>query len=86
MGITELFGWIIFGLVVGGIARLLWPGQQRLGCLTTMVLGIVGSIVGGMITHLLTGGEYEPSSYLMSILGAILILWFSRRISRGTTP
>jgi uncharacterized membrane protein YeaQ/YmgE (transglycosylase-associated protein family) len=83
MGVTELIGWAVFGLFIGLVARLLWPGPQRAGCLTTMLLGIIGSIVGGMITHLLTGGEYEPSSYLMSILGAILVLWIAGRVSRG---
>lgn len=83
MGIGSIIGWAVFGLFVGLVARLLWPGPQRTGCLTTMILGIVGSIVGGMITHLLTGGEYEPSSYLMSILGAILVLWIGGRVSRG---
>jgi uncharacterized membrane protein YeaQ/YmgE (transglycosylase-associated protein family) len=82
MGITELIGWAVFGLFVGLVARLLWPGPQRAGCLTTMLLGIFGSIVGGVITHLLTGGEYEPSSYLMSILGAVLVLWVAGRVSR----
>jgi uncharacterized membrane protein YeaQ/YmgE (transglycosylase-associated protein family) len=83
MGVTELIGWVVFGLFVGLIARLLWPGPQRAGCLTTILLGIVGSIVGGVITHLLTGGQYEPSSYLMSILGAILVLWIGGRVFRG---
>jgi uncharacterized membrane protein YeaQ/YmgE (transglycosylase-associated protein family) len=83
MGIGSIIGWAVFGLFVGLVARLLWPGSQRSGCLTTMILGIVGSMVGGIITHLLTGGQYEPSSYLMSILGAILVLWIGGRVSRG---
>ncbi len=83
MGIGSIIGWAVFGLFVGLVARLLWPGSQRAGCLTTMILGIVGSMVGGIITHLLTGGQYEPSSYLMSILGAILVLWMGGRVSRG---
>ncbi len=73
-----LFGWAVFGLLVGAIARFLWPGRQPLGCLSTIVLGIAGSVVGGMITYALEGGpsrDYHPASWIMSILGAIVVLW-----------
>ncbi len=78
MGIAEFFAWIGFGLIVGMIARFLWPGRQPVGCLGTVLLGVSGSIVGGAITYALTGGparDYHPASWLMSIVGAILVLW-----------
>lgn len=75
MGISHILGWAVFGLFVGIIARVVWLGRSPAGCLPTMLLGIAGSVVGGMITHALTGGGYQPASYLMSILGGIVVLW-----------
>jgi len=78
MGIGSLISWAFFGLLVGLIARFLWPGRQPAGCLPTMLLGIGGSVVGGLISYALMGGEdrpYHPAGWLMSILGAIVVLW-----------
>ncbi len=78
MGIGSLLGWALFGLAVGVIARFFWPGRQPIGCLPTMLLGVGGSVVGGMITFALTGGptgDYHPASWIMSIIGAIVVLW-----------
>ncbi len=58
----HILGWIVFGLVVGAIARLLMPGRQPLGIIVTILLGIAGSFVGGWIGTLLHGGSLrEPS-------------------------
>ena len=78
MGIATILTWALFGLVVGAIAKFFWVGRQPAGCLTTILLGVAGSIVGGMITYGLTGGpdgEYRPAGWVMSILGAIIVLW-----------
>jgi uncharacterized membrane protein YeaQ/YmgE (transglycosylase-associated protein family) len=75
MGLGTLVSWAVFGLFVGIVARIVWFGRSPVGCLPTMLLGIAGSVVGGMITHALTGGGYQPASYLMSLLGAIVVLW-----------
>lgn len=70
-----LIGWIIFGLFVGLIARGLVPGSQRLGCLRTMILGVAGSFVGGLIGYLFRGGDLVHSSgWIGSIVGAIILL------------
>ena len=72
-----IIGWIIFGLVVGAIARLLMPGEQPMGCLLTILLGVAGSFVGGYIGTLLSGRPMElaqPAGWIGAILGALLLL------------
>ncbi len=73
--VCTVIRWAVFGLFVGAIARIIWPGQQPMGCLLTMLVGIVGSVIGGGLTSLLTGWRDEPAGYIMSVLGAILFLW-----------
>jgi uncharacterized membrane protein YeaQ/YmgE (transglycosylase-associated protein family) len=69
--------WILFGLVVGIIARFLIPGPQPMGMIMTTILGIVGSFVGGTLFSLFQGGSLtnpQPSGWIGSIVGAILLL------------
>jgi uncharacterized membrane protein YeaQ/YmgE (transglycosylase-associated protein family) len=83
MTIGTLLSWMLCGLIVGLIARALLPGRQRLGLLLTMVLGIVGAVVGGFLYSLVKGAPSEPFSlagnawhgWIVSILGAVLVLW-----------
>jgi uncharacterized membrane protein YeaQ/YmgE (transglycosylase-associated protein family) len=74
--IGTILGWMLFGLIAGAIARLLYPGNQAMGWGMTMVLGIVGSLLGGGIAYLLRLGvnPYQPGGWIMSILGAVLLL------------
>jgi uncharacterized membrane protein YeaQ/YmgE (transglycosylase-associated protein family) len=70
--------WAVFGLIVGAIARLLYPGKQTMGLLATMLLGIVGSLVGGFLSWIVTGGPGEPfhaAGWIMSIVGAVIVVW-----------
>jgi uncharacterized membrane protein YeaQ/YmgE (transglycosylase-associated protein family) len=66
--------WMVFGLIAGAIARFLVPGRQAIGLLGTMVLGIIGSLLGGGLTWLVTRNPLEPAGMLMSILGAVIVL------------
>jgi uncharacterized membrane protein YeaQ/YmgE (transglycosylase-associated protein family) len=67
--------WTVFGLICGALARLLVPGRQPMGLAMTMVLGIIGSFVGGFLAYLFTGGEpLQASGFVMSLIGAILVL------------
>lgn len=79
--ITSLIGWIIFGLFVGGLARLLMPGRDPMGCLGTILLGVGGSLIGGFLAYLLfgRGDEFQPASFLGSLLGAVLLLFLARQ-------
>jgi uncharacterized membrane protein YeaQ/YmgE (transglycosylase-associated protein family) len=87
--IGTILGWMLFGLIAGAIARFLHPGSDGMGWGMTMVLGILGSLLGGGIAYLLHLGvsPYEPGGWIMSILGAIVLLavghfgWRKRRVS-----
>ena len=70
---------IIVGFIIGLCARAIMPGVQQLGFLMTTLLGIGGSIVGGLIGRLFSrpapGSAFHPAGFIMSILGALLLLW-----------
>lgn len=76
--VFNIIGWAIFGLIAGAIARFLLPGKQSMSMSMTMVLGVIGSFVGGGLSYLIFGGgesgEFQPSGWIMSILGAVIVL------------
>lgn len=82
MTIFHVLVWALFGLVIGAIARLLYPGKEGMGCSGSIVVGVAGSFVGGMINYLLGNSSqlFAASGFIMSLIGAIicLILWQSR--------
>jgi uncharacterized membrane protein YeaQ/YmgE (transglycosylase-associated protein family) len=74
-----ILGWIVFGLIVGAIAKLLMPGKDPGGIIVTMLLGIVGAILGGYAGRAF--GLYGPgdsAGIFMSIFGAIVVLFIYR--------
>jgi uncharacterized membrane protein YeaQ/YmgE (transglycosylase-associated protein family) len=74
-----LLGWIVFGAIVGAIAKLLMPGRDPGGFIVTMLLGIAGAMVGGFIGRALHWyGPNDGAGFFMSLLGAILLLWIYR--------
>jgi len=79
---------IIIGLIVGAIAKLIMPGRDPGGCIVTILIGIAGSFVGTLIGRTL--GFYrsgQGAGILMSILGAVLLLWIYRMIvARRAAP
>ena len=81
-----LLGWAIFGLIVGALAKLVMPGRDPGGIIVTMLLGIVGAVLGGFIGQAMN--LYEPgqhAGYIVSILGAMLVLFLYRMATRRTT-
>ena len=79
----HIIGFLIFGLIVGLLARAIYPARQPMGWLATSVLGMIGSLVGGLIGHALWGGSsaadgswgFTPGGLISSIIGAILVLF-----------
>lgn len=75
---------IIFGFVVGVLARFVMPGKDSMGWIMTTILGIVGSMVGGYISQLLGfTARTETASWLMSVGGALLVLFVFNRANIG---
>ena len=78
-----LLGWILFGLIVGVLAKLVMPGRDPGGVIVTMLLGIVGAVLGGFIGRSL--GLYrtdEPAGLVVSTIGAIIVLAIYRAVAR----
>lgn len=63
-----MIGFIVFGLVVGGVARLIVPGRQHLSIVMTLLLGLIGSVVGGVIANLLRTGDI----FELNIIGSLV--------------
>lgn len=70
-----LIGWIFFGLVVGVIAKMVMPGRDPGGLIVTILLGIVGAVLGGYVGRALgLYGPQDAAGFLMSLVGAIAVL------------
>lgn len=87
--LSSIIGALIIGLIVGAVARALMPGRDPMGCFATSLLGIAGSIVGGLIGSALwpvTGGAslthpHRLAHFALSVVGAIILLALWRMIS-----
>ena len=76
---------ILFGLVVGIIARLLMPGPQSMGMIMTALLGIAGSFIGALLANLIQGrganfDAADPYNWIAAIVGSLLLLFIFRRV------
>lgn len=77
MGVFDILGWALFGLVVGAIARFLYPGPNPMGIFVTMIMGIIGSLLGGFVGSAMLGREYQAAGWIMSIIGALVVVWIT---------
>ena len=78
----HLIGQIIFGLLVGVLAKFLMPGKDPGGIIITAIIGVVGSLIGTFIGRALWGGADYSAGWITSILGAIILLAGYRMIRR----
>ena len=78
-----VIGWIVFGLIVGALAKLVMPGRDPGGIIVTMLLGIAGALLGGFLGRAMGFyGPGEAAGWLMSFLGAVILLMLYRMLIR----
>ncbi len=79
-------GWIIFGLIAGAIAKMLRPGGDPSGWLITAIIGIAGSLIGGWISGMIGIAKpdsfWSPTNWIISILGAIILLFIYSKLTK----
>jgi uncharacterized membrane protein YeaQ/YmgE (transglycosylase-associated protein family) len=82
-----VIGFLIAGLVIGALARLIVPGRQRLGLLATLGLGLVGSLIGGTIAWLLRTGsiwELNVLGFVLAVVASVLLIGAAEAITGGS--
>ncbi len=80
-----ILSWIIFGLIAGIIAKWLMPGRDGGGFIITIILGIIGAVVGGYISTFFGYGRVDGfnfGSFVVAVIGAIVVLWIYRLVRR----
>ncbi len=82
-----ILGWIVLGLLAGAIAKAIMPGNDPGGFIITMLLGIVGAILGGFIGSALfktdLGSFFDLRTWLLAIVGSLILLGIYRLVTRG---
>ena len=84
-----MIGFIVFGLIVGFLARAILPGKQHIGLLWTLVLGVIGSVIGGTIANALGSGdimELNVIGSICAIIAAVVLLAIADRAQLGAGP
>ncbi len=69
-----IIAWLLIGLIVGGLGRLVVPGRNRVGIWLTILIGIVGAVAGGSLTRALAGPGHDLISFLLSLLVAAILV------------
>ena len=81
-----MIGFVVAGLVIGLLARLVLPGKQKIGLLWTLALGVVGSVIGGVVANLLGSGdvmELNVLGFIVAVLAAVALLAAAERSGIG---
>jgi uncharacterized membrane protein YeaQ/YmgE (transglycosylase-associated protein family) len=83
--VLSILGWVVFGLIVGAVAKLVMPGKDPGGLVVTILLGVAGALVAGFLGRSL--GWYQPgevAGFITATLGAVLLLFLYRRFATRT--
>lgn len=80
--IGDIIAYAFFGFIVGALARFVLPGRRPMGCLATILAGIAGSFIAGLIVRALTGNQSYKPGWIASILGAMFVVWLYTRSQR----
>ena len=81
-----MIGFIVFGFFVGLVARLLLPGRQRIGLLWTLVLGVIGSVIGGTIANAIGSGDIMELNFIgavCAVIASVVVLSVAEKSSLG---
>jgi len=74
----SIFGWILFGLLAGLVARAITPGRQSIGCIGTLAVGVIGAILGGFLGEAVLEDEisfgWDLKPFLLAVAGAVVLL------------
>jgi len=85
-----ILGWILLGLIAGAIAKAIMPGDDPGGILLTMVIGIIGAIIGGLIANAFgwagIGDFFEIRTWILAIVGSLILLAIVRAASNHRRP
>lgn len=81
-----ILGFLLLGLIAGAIAKAIMPGDDRGGIIVTMILGVVGAVLGGFLGSLVFGGNpldefFDISTWITAIVGALVVLAFYRAVT-----
>ena len=85
----DVIGFIVAGLIIGALARLLMPGRQKIGLLWTLLLGLAGSVIGGTIANLIGTGdilELNVIGFIAAVVCAVGLLAVAERAGLGEGP
>lgn len=83
-----MIGFIVAGLVIGALARLIKPGRQNLSVIMTLVLGLVGSVIGGLIANLLGTGdimELNVLGFIVAVIAAVILIGVAEGMAGSKT-
>ena len=84
-----MIGFIVAGLIIGALARLLMPGRQKIGLLWTLLVGLAGSVIGGTIANVIGTGdiwELNVIGFIVAVLSAVALLTVAERAGLGEGP
>ena len=83
----QIIGLIVVGLIIGALARLIKPGRQHLSVLATLLLGVVGAIIGGLIGHLFNRNtsiwELNIVGFIIAVVAAVLLIGVAESLTGG---